>query len=397
MKLKATLEIEIQKQRWALNAHTEAIRVLACAKTKDELISGVCKAIASQEPYILAWVGIAEHDSQKSVKFLGSYGAEISYLENIVVSWDPNTPSGKGPGGTCIRTNRPVVVEDIETDENYAPWRERAKASNIRSLIGVPIINSDNIPIATLLVYSRLPNTFGDSEQILFENFAKEIGIGLTALKRQEQLLEVIERKNQAEISLTKALRATVEAMSKTMEWRDPYTAGHQKRVAMIAAAIAAELGWSDDDKQSVYLAGLVHDVGKIAVPTEILSKPSKLSEIEMQLVRGHVEAGYQILKDVPFPWPISDMIHQHHERLDGSGYPNKLVAEQICPGARVLAVADTIESMATHRPYRASLGISAAMEVIRKNAGISLDEKVVDAALKLMDRDHALEKLIKS
>ena len=208
---------------------------------------------------------------------------------------------------------------------------------------------------------------------------------------------EVIEKKDRAEESLSNALRATIEAMSKTMEWRDPYTAGHQKRVAMIAAAIAGELGWSEDEKQSVYLAGLVHDIGKIAVPSEILTKPSTLSTLEMQLVRGHVEAGSQILKDVPFPWPIADMIHQHHERLDGSGYPDKLVGEQICQGARVLAVADTIEAMATHRPYRAALGLNAAMQVIRESAGISLDEKVVDAAFKLMGREHGLEKLIQT
>jgi len=181
------------------------------------------------------------------------------------------------------------------------------------------------------------------------------------------------------------------------MEWRDPYTASHQKRVAMIAAAIAEILGWSDDEKQSVYLAGLVHDIGKIAVPSEILTKPSKLNELEMQLVRGHVEAGYQILKDVPFPWPISEMIHQHHERLDGSGYPNKLKGDQICQGARVLAVADTIEAMATHRPYRPALGLDAAMHLIRQEAGTTLDQTIVDAAFKLNDKHRTLEKLVQS
>ncbi len=397
MKTDTPLENEFQMHRWALLAHAEAITALARSESEQELITDVCKAIASQDPYVLAWVGTAENDPQKSVKFLGSYGSEIKYLEDIFVSWDENTPTGKGPGGTCIRTNQSVVVDDIESDESYAPWRARARLSNIRSLIGVPIINTENTPIATLLVYSRLPHSFGDSEQLLFENFAKEIGFGLTSLKKQKLLQEVIEKKDRAEESLSNALRATIEAMSKTMEWRDPYTAGHQKRVAMIAAAIAGELGWSEEEKQSVYLAGLVHDIGKIAVPSEILTKPSKLNELEMQLVRGHVDAGYQILKDVPFPWPIADMIHQHHERLDGSGYPDKLVSDQICQGARILAVADTIEAMATHRPYRAALGLNAAMQVIRASAGISLDEKVVDAAFKLMGRDQTLEKLIQS
>ena len=391
------LETEFQKQRWALLAHSEAITALARAESEEDLIQGVCKAIASQEPYVLAWVGIAENDAQKNVRFLGSYGAEIKYLENIVVSWDENAPSGNGPGGTCIRTNKSVVVDDIETDPKFAPWRERARLSNIRSLIGVPIINGGHHPIATLLVYSRLPHSFGEIEKKLFENFAKEIGFGLVALKKQKLLQEVIEKKDRAEETLSNALRATIEAMSRTMEWRDPYTAGHQKRVAMIAAAIANELGWSEEEKQSVYLAGLVHDIGKIAVPSEILTKPSKLNMLEMQLVQGHVEAGYQILKDVPFPWPIAEMIHQHHERLDGSGYPNKLHADQICQGARVLAVADTIEAMATHRPYRAALGLTAAMQTLRDQAGISLDGNIVEAAYRLLDDQQTLEKLIQS
>lgn len=397
LKTDTSPEIEFQMQRWALLAHHEAIAALARAGSEQELITNVCKAIASQDPYVLAWVGTAENDAQKSVKFLGSYGLEIKYLEGISVSWDANSPIGKGPGGTCIRTNRTIVIDDTDCNENFSPWLERARISHIRSIIGVPIVDANNAPIAALLVYSRLPNSFGDTEQLLFETFAKEISFGLTSLKKQKLLHEVIEKKDRAEESLSNALHSTIEAMSRIMEWRDPYTAGHQKRVAMIAAAIADELGWSEEEKKSVYLAGLVHDIGKIAVPSEILTKPSTLSELEMQLVRGHVETGYQILKDVPFPWPISDMIHQHHERLDGTGYPNKLVGEQICPGARILAVADTIEAMATHRPYRASLGLDAAMAVIREEAGISLDKEVVEAAFKLMDRDQALEKFLKS
>ena len=393
----SSLEKELQTQRRALLAHAEAMSALAQAENEEELISGVCKAIASQDPYVLAWVGTAENDPEKTIRFLGSYGLEQKYLQDLVVSWGENTPSGNGPGGTCIRTNKSIVIEDIETDVNFAPWCARAKLSNIRSLIGVPITSAENKPIAALLVYSRLPGSFGDAQIILFESFAKEIGFGLGALKKQKLLEDVIQKKNLAEDSLGIALRATIEAMSKTMEWRDPYTAGHQKRVALIAEAIAGELGWSEDEKLAVYLAGLVHDIGKISVPSEILTKPSKLSSLEMLLVGGHVEAGYQILKDIPFPWPIAKMIQQHHERLDGSGYPNKLSGDEICMGARVLAVADTIEAMATHRPYRAALGLSAAMQTLQDQAGISIDENVLDAAFRLMDEQHTLEKLIQS
>ena len=397
MKRDPELESEFQKQRWALLAHAEAITALARAESEHDLISDVCKTITSTAPYVLAWVGKAGQDTKKTVTVLGSYGSETKYLENIFISWDGNTPDGLGPAGTCIRTNTLVVIDDIEENKNYAPWLNSARVSGIRSLIGVPISIGEHLPNAALMVYSRLPHSFGDIEKILFENFAKELGFGLNALNKQKLLQETIEKKERAEESLSNSLRATIEAMSKTMEWRDPYTSGHQKRVAMISAAIADKLGWSEEQQQAVYLAGLVHDIGKIAVPSEILTKPSKLNDLEMKLVQGHVEAGYHILKDVPFPWPISDMILQHHERMDGSGYPNKLRGEHILMGARVIAVADTIEAMATHRPYRAALGLNLAMQTIREGAGTIYDQSVVDATFLLLDENRTLEKLLQS
>jgi HD-GYP domain-containing protein (c-di-GMP phosphodiesterase class II) len=131
-----------------------------------------------------------------------------------------------------------------------------------------------------------------------------------------------------------------------------------------------------------------------MAVPSEILTKPSHLTELEMQMVQGHVESGYQILKDIPFPWPIAEMVRQHHERLDGSGYPRGLKGDEISLQARILAVADTIEAMATHRPYRPARGLSAAMNEIRAEAGIKLDARVVDAAFELMDEENTLQRL---
>jgi putative nucleotidyltransferase with HDIG domain len=220
---------------------------------------------------------------------------------------------------------------------------------------------------------------------------------GLRSIERQHKLDDQIHEKELTQERLASSLRATIEAMSKTMEWRDPYTAGHQKRVAMISMAIGRQLGWNDERVQAIYMAAMVHDIGKMAVPSEILTKPSRLTDLEMQLVQGHVEAGYQILKDIPFPWPIAEMVHQHHERLDGSGYPNKLVGEQICEEARVLAVADTIEAMATHRPYRPAKGLNAALEEIKAESGAKLDSKVVDAAFKLIEGNNELQKIIET
>jgi len=217
----------------------------------------------------------------------------------------------------------------------------------------------------------------------------------LRSIERQHKLDDLIHQKEVTQERLASSLRATIEAMSKTMEWRDPYTAGHQKRVAMISMAIGRQLGWEDERIQSIYMAAMVHDIGKMAVPSEILTKPSRLNNLEMQLVQGHVEAGYQILKDIPFPWPIAEMVRQHHERLDGSGYPNGLQGEQICEEARVLAVADTLEAMATHRPYRPARGLVAALEEIQAESGIKLDAKVVEAAFKLIDGGNELQQII--
>ncbi len=392
---KNTLE-ELEKRGWALSALSEAAAALARADSVDLLVQDVCTAIAAQGPYVLAWVGKAEDDVNKTVKVMGGAGSALAYVQDIAVSWSDQNVTGLGPGGVAIRTQKPTVIQDTEVDEGFISWRTRAREYGIRSAIGCPIPDSAGLhPFGVLLVYSKVPNAFGSSEVQLFESLAKEIGFGLRSIERQHKLDDQIHEKEKTQERLADALRSTIEAMSKTMEWRDPYTAGHQKRVALISTAIARKLGWSEEDIQALYMAAMVHDIGKVSVPAEILTKPTRLTSLEMQLVQGHVEAGYQILKDIPFPWPIAEWVHQHHERLDGSGYPNGLKGDQICKQARVLAVADTIEAMATHRPYRSALGFPAAMEEIRAEAGSKLDAEVVDAAFDLLDVEGTLQKLI--
>lgn len=184
---------------------------------------------------------------------------------------------------------------------------------------------------------------------------------------------------------LEASMRGTLQAVSNMIDRRDPYTAGHERRVGLIAGAIAAEMGWTPERCEMLELIGLVHDIGKIAVPAEILSKPGRLSPVEMELVRGHAQAGYEILKDVPFPFPVAEIIYQHHERLDGSGYPRGLLGEQILPEARILAVADVLESIAAHRPYRPALGQDKALEELERGKGTHYDPDVVQAAYRLI------------
>jgi len=392
----ATLH-KLEMNEWALSALSEAAAAFARADSVDILVKEVCEAIARQGPYVLAWVGKAEDDADKTVKVLGGGGSAIGYIQNIRVSWSENSVAGAGPAGVAIRTGRTSVVVDSELDPGFMAWRKQAHQFGIRSAIACPIPDGDPHPFGVLLVYSKVPNTFGNAEVRLFEGLAMQVGFGLRSIERQRKLDIQIHEKELVQERLAISLRATIEAMSRTMEWRDPYTAGHQKRVAMISMAIAKKLGWETDRVQSLYMAAMVHDIGKVAVPSEILTKPSHLTDLEMQMVRQHVENGYQILKDIPFPWPLADIVRQHHERLDGSGYPHQLKGDQIRPEARILAVADTIEAMATHRPYRPALGLQAALDEVRAEAGIGLDVDVVNAALELMDAENSLQKLIES
>jgi len=186
-------------------------------------------------------------------------------------------------------------------------------------------------------------------------------------------------------VKLRKALEATVRAIAVTVETRDPYTAGHQRGVADLSRAIAMELELTSDRVDGIQMAALIHDLGKISVPAEILSKPTKLTEPEFGLIKTHSQSGYDILKDIDFPWPIARMILEHHERMDGSGYPRNLRGDDILLESRILAVADVVESMASHRPYRPAMGLNAAIEEIEKNRGTIYDADVVDACLRLI------------
>lgn len=202
---------------------------------------------------------------------------------------------------------------------------------------------------------------------------------------------EEIERYTQ---KLEHAMMATVEAVSAMVELRDPYTSGHERRVGELAAALGEELGLPEATVKGLRMTGYVHDIGKISVPAEILSKPGRLTELEYEIIKNHARSGYDILKGVEFPWPLPEVILQHHERLDGSGYPQRLKGEAIILEARILAVADVVESMASHRPYRPALGIDKALEEIEQNSGRFYDPQVAAACLRLFrDKGYLLPK----
>ena len=205
-------------------------------------------------------------------------------------------------------------------------------------------------------------------------NFLKDITDRKLAEVELRQTLE----------SLRKAFGTTIQVMISAVEMKDPYTAGHQLRSADLACAIAKEMGLAQEKIDGIRMAGSIHDIGKLSVPSEILSKPTQLTNAEFSVIKDHAQSGYEMLKNVESPWPLAQIVYQHHERMNGSGYPRNLKGDEILLDARIMAVADVVEAMASHRPYRPALGIDAALEEIKKNRGTFYDNAVADACLRL-------------
>ncbi|MEW6660592.1 MAG: HD domain-containing phosphohydrolase [Thermodesulfobacteriota bacterium] len=204
--------------------------------------------------------------------------------------------------------------------------------------------------------------------------------LNITARKRAEEELQ------EGLAKLRRAFEGVVQAMAMAMEMKDLYTSGHQQRVSQLACALAGEMGLPAARIDGLRVAGLLHDLGKIAVASEILSKPGKINEYEFAIIKAHPQIGYDILKAIEFPWPVAQIILQHHERLDGSGYPGGLQGEEILLEAKILGVADVVEAMSSHRPYRPAIGMNQALEEISQNKGVAYDREVVEACIKLFN-----------
>jgi len=359
---------------------TQANQALVRAASEEGLFKEMCRVIVEFGGYRMAWIGLAQHDADKTVLPVGYAGMETDYLALAKFSWADNE-HGEGPVGIAIRSRKVQVSQDIAGNPRMAAWQVEALKRGYASLIALPLLDGESV-LGVLSLYESKPNAFGSEEVQLLTELADDLSYGIAALRARTDREEGLRR-------LERAMEETVQVVASTVEMRDAYTAGHQRRVTKIAEAIAAELGFSDDRIRGLRLAGLVHDLGKVKIPAEILSKPGKLSPIEYELIKSHSQAGYDILKPVQFPWPIADIVLQHHERLDGSGYPKGLKGDAILLEARILAVADVVESMVSHRPYRPALGIDAALAEIQAGSGTLYDPTVVGACLRLFRAGH--------
>lgn len=239
-------------------------------------------------------------------------------------------------------------------------------------------IRYENLPMQTKQGEQRyvefISNRYRVGEQSVIQCNIRDISVRVQLEAEHLKLTEQISH----------SLNKTILAIASMVEQRDPYTAGHQRRVGELAVAIAEDMGISSGQVMGIHMASIVHDIGKIHVPVEILSKPSALSDAEFEIIKTHPKAGWEVLKNIDFPWPVAEMVYQHHERLDGSGYPRGLKGDDILLGTRILMVADVVDAMAAHRPYRPAMGILAALQEIMARRGTLFDAQVVDTCVKL-------------
>jgi HD-GYP domain-containing protein (c-di-GMP phosphodiesterase class II)/PAS domain-containing protein len=346
---------------------------LLVAENEEALYRFVCEALKGLEGIVGVIVGIRLPDHV--LKSVGWAGFSVEMASSLSVRWD-DSPLGGGVMGTAAREGRPVVADDIENDPRYEPWREIVQTWGLKSAAAVPLIFEGEVN-GVLSIYSEARHAFDEQAIHFLAEVASDIVVGVHALRLDQNLHATLGH-------LRSSMNSTVEAIASMVELRDPYTAGHERRVSQLACTIGQEMGLPERQVEGLRVIGYLHDIGKIAVPAEILSKPTRLSDIEFAMIKAHPQSGYDILKNLEFPWPVAQAVLQHHERLDGSGYPQGLTAEEIILEARIVMVADVVEAMASHRPYRSAIGFEAALAEIKANRGRLYDEKVVDTCLSL-------------
>ena len=296
-------------------------------------------------------------------------------VERLGYAISGKASSGKEAIKKAGENNVNLVLMDIILDGKMDGIEA---ASIIRSRFDIPVVYLTNHADDKTIKRAKISEPFGYIlKPVEGRNLHTSIEMALQKRKLENMLREKEEK-------LQKTLENTIKALSSTVEIRDPYTAGHQERVTELACGIAVEIGLSTEQIEGIRLAGMIHDIGKIRIPPEILSKPGQLTKIDFNMIKIHPQVGFDILKTIEFPYPVAHIVLQHHERMDGSGYPLGLKGDKILPEARVLAVADTVEAIASHRPYRAALGLDRALKEISEQKGLLYDTEVVDACVKL-------------
>ncbi len=320
----------------------------------------------------------ALQDSEERYRELVENASDVIYTHDLEGHFTSSNPAGSRVYGYTMQEILQLNIAQI-IDPEYLPVAQeniRRKLEGLEETGPYELLThrKDGEP-AWVEVSTRLVSKDGLPVEI--EGIARDITERKLAEQERERSLARLRR----------TLEQTVYALAAAVEMRDPYTAGHQRRVADLATAIADEMDLPEDRSRGVRMAGLIHDVGKIHIPAEILSKPTRLTEAEWSMIKTHPQVGYDILKEIEFPWPVARIVLQHHERFNGSGYPQGLSDKEILLEARILGVSDVVEAMASHRPYRPAHAVEEALGEIRENRGILYDPEAVDACLEVIGK----------
>lgn len=318
------------------------------------------------------------------------YKAKMQLLLKEKEQWLSTILRSIGDGIVVVNTqNRITFINPVA--QAITGWTEEEAIGQLSDEVFRVNLPSENPGSYKLLETKEINLISRNGKEILIEQTVAELPEELGYKTGKVFVFRDITERKKAEEELKaswerlrRTLSGTIQAISTTIEMRDPYTAGHQRRVAILAEAIAREMMLPEAQIEGIKFAAEIHDIGKIYVPAEILSKPTKLTELEYTIIKTHPQAGYEILKNIEFPWPIAQIVLQHHERINGSGYPNALKNGEILLEAKILAVADVVEAMSSHRPYRPSFGIDRALEEIKSNQGILYEPDVVNYCLRL-------------
>lgn len=322
-------------------------------------------------------------ENQEKLQIISDFAQDAIIVlddEGLIQFWNPAAEKMYGYSASEI-LGKPLneLLVDAEQLSLFRQGQSEFKNTGTGPIIG---------KVATLAGRRK------DGSTIISENSISAVNIqgrwhaiGMVRDVTERHNMEIMQARHAEQ--LAQSLHNTVLALVKTLEKRDPYTAGHQQRVAELSSAIGREMGLSDHQIKGIHLGALIHDIGKIYIPFEILNRPGKLTAEEFMLIKTHPTVGHEIIAETDFPWPIADMIMQHHERMDGTGYPAGLRGNDIILEARIISVADVVEAMGVHRPYRPSLGIEKALAEVTRTRGTSLDPTVVDACLALFNESR--------
>jgi putative nucleotidyltransferase with HDIG domain len=379
------VQTRLENTNMALNILLQSYEV-AVDGNSSAIMQRIVNRLAAIPTVRVTWFGEAMNDDEKSFRVISAAGPAVTYIDQFNPSWGGRA-SAIGPSGKCIKLQKPCMVEDVRTAPELEPWRDLFERKQMLSGVSIPIGSPDGRQYI-LHVASSIAGQFSSDDTDIYRTISHVLGLIISSADIQFRYAQSESARADLTSRLQRAGEGAISALVTVVESRDPYTAGHQQRVAEIASAIAQEMGLPPEKIEGIRIGAMIHDIGKVGVPAEFLVKPGVLDPSELALIKRHAEIGYHIVKNIDFGWPVERIVHEHHERWDGSGYPRGLTGKAIALEARIVAVADVVESMATNRPYRERIPWIRVLQELETGRNSRYDPDVVDAAFSVLDRN---------